>query len=190
MKEIDFYPKLCQKIKNYLISYFPENSKIAYSFNKSLDKMVEDIENEMGEKSSISEDYLPKLKLDILFGIKASQADSLSFVLFEVKYLKQLSLSEFSQLVGYLQVAKKIKLGVLLLIEKSFSENKLSNDFAELMRMKYLPMEWKIEWQKAKFKHPLKVGICYYIPNDGIHWIDSSEVMGVSSFQELASFLK
>ena len=74
MKEIDFYPEICEKFKKYTILYFPENTKVAYSYNKTLPQLIGDIEKELGQKSDLSYRYIPKLKLDILFGIKQEKS--------------------------------------------------------------------------------------------------------------------
>ncbi len=190
MKEIDFYPEICIKFKNYLEAYFPEGTEISYSYNKSLPLLIDDIQTELGCKSEISNNYIPKLKLDILFGIKQKDSTKISFVLLEVKHLNQLGLAEYSQLVGYLQVAKDIKLGVLFIVLKPKSSSPLSNDFHEILRTNNLPMEWKVILDKSKKNKDFKAGISYYVPNNGIEWIDTSELNGISSFAELAESMK
>jgi hypothetical protein len=190
MKEIDFYPEICVKFKNYLESYFPEGTEISYAYNKTLPQLVDDIEKKLDCKSDLSEKYIPKLKLDILFGIKQKDLDAISFVLLEVKHLNQLGLAEYSQLVGYLQVAKEIKLGVLFIVLKPKSTSPLSNDFYEIIRTNNLPMEWKVILDKSKDSKDFKAGISYYVPNNGIEWIDTKELNGISSFEELAELLK
>ena len=111
MNEVDFYPEICQKFAN-LISYLSSDSEIHFSYNKFLPQMIDEIETKFNQKS-FSSVYIPKLKLDILFGIKTKNSDKITYLLFEVKYLKQLGLAEYSQLVGYLQVAENIRLGIL-----------------------------------------------------------------------------
>ena len=166
MKEIDFYPEICNKFKKYIISYFPKGTEISYSYNKSLPQLVDEIEKELGHKSSLSEKYIPKLKLDILFGVKLADSENIVFILLEVKDLTQLGLSEYSQLVGYLQVAKDIKLGILFIVLKPKSTSPLSNDFHEIIRTNNLPMEWKVLLDKNKNERDFKTGISYYVPNN------------------------
>ncbi len=187
MKEVDFYPEICKKFRKYLFSELPDNSQIEFSYNKILPKMVEEIEVKFDCKSYLSNKYIPKLQLDILFGIKIPNAQ-IKFILFEVKYLNQLALAEFSQLIGYLQVAKEIRFGLLLLIPKSPNTNILSNDFADILLMKELPMKWKMMLEKNsnQNEYEFETGICSYIPNNGIDWIDTDAVNGISSFEELA----
>lgn len=186
MKEVQFYPEICERFSNYLLSYLPDESEIHFSYNKFLPQMINEIETKFNQKKS-SPPYIPKLKLDILFGIKTKNKKDISYVLFEVKYLKQLGLSEYSQLVGYLQVAKNIELAILFLIVKGKTISTLSNDFQEIIRTKNLPMAWKmIIKNKLNSENNFKTGICYYIPNNGIEWINTKDINGLSSFKELA----
>ncbi len=190
MKEIDFYPEICERFKKYLASYFPEGTNIAFSYNKSLPQLVNDIELELNLESDISKKYIPKLKLDILFGIKLLESNRISFILLEVKHLTQLGLAEYSQLIGYLQVAKNIQLGVLLIVLKPKSTSPLSNDFHEIIRTNNLPMKWRVILDRNKDSKNFRAGISYYAPNNGIEWIDTSDLNGISSFEELANLMK
>lgn len=170
MKEIDFYPEICKKFRNYLIDYLPDNSEIKFSYNKSLPQMISEIEKQFSLTESDNSDYIPKLKLDILFGIKTPEKDNITYLLLEVKYLNQLGLSEYSQLSGYLQVAQNIKLGVLFLVMRSKSSSALSNDFNEIINTHNLPMKWKmiINDNAEEKQISFKTGISFYIPNNGI----------------------
>ena len=188
MKEIDFYPEICEKFSAYLLPYLSETTKIQYSYNKSLPQMIQEIENKFSFKSK-KQDYIPKLKLDILFGFKMPNKNEIVYLLLEVKYLNQLGLSEYSQLAGYLQVAQDIKTGILFLVTKPKTNNALSNDFNEIIRTHNLPMKWKmlIEKQSTEQEKSFKTGISYYVPNNGIEWIDTTDINGISSFEELAN---
>ena len=187
MKETDFYFEISEKFKKYLLEFLPENSQIEFSCDTFLPKMVAEIEEKLHCKSQLSEKYIPFLKLDILFGVKVPNEET-KFILFEVKYLNQLALAEFSQLIGYLQVAKRIKLGILLLVPKNANTNVLSNAFADILLMKELPMKWNMTLKEisVESKFEFETGICSYIPNNGIEWIDTTEVNGIFGFDELA----
>jgi hypothetical protein len=76
-----------------------------------------------------------------------------------------------------------------LLIQKSTSINKLSNDFNEIIKLKKLPMNWQIELSAITQKHIFNTGILSYIPNNSIDWVDTNEIKGISSFEELCSLL-
>ena len=191
MKEIDFYPELSENFRKYLLSYLPNNSRIEFAYNKTLPKMIADIEGKFGYKSPLSGKYMPELQLDILIGVQLPDKE-ICFILFEVKYLDNLPLAAFSQLVGYLQVAKVIKFGLLLLVIKNPSPNTLSKDFANIILMKKLPMKWTLLLNDvlATERHEFETGICTYVPNNGIDWKDTKELNGISSFEELAKMLK
>lgn len=182
MKETDFYLEISEKFKQYLLLYLPDDSQIEFSCNKILPKMVEEIESKFRCQSYLSRKFIPALHLDILFGVKVPSG-KIKFILFEVKYLNQLALAEFSQLVGYLQVAKEIKIGILLLVCKNPNTNPLSNEFSEILLMKELSMKWTMTVQK---EYEFETGICSYIPNNGIEWIETGEVSGICSFEDLA----
>lgn len=189
MNEVDFYPEICIKFSNYLISCLPNDSEIHFSYNKLLPQMIDEIETKFNQKS-FSSVYIPKLKLDILLGIKSKNSNTIIYLLFEVKYLKQLGLAEYSQLVGYLQVAQNIRLGILLLVIKENTVSSLSNDFREIIRTQNLPMAWKIVVKNGlEVENNFKTGICCYTPNDGFEWIDVCDVYGISNFEELANNL-
>ena len=189
MKEIDFYPEICEKFSNYLLTYLPEFSEIKYSYNKSLPQMIFEIEEQFDVNNQEDANYIPKLKLDILFGIKSKESEKITYILLEVKYLNQLGLSEYSQLSGYLQVAQNIKIGVLFLVMKPKSNSALSNDFNEIIKTHNLPMKWKmlIDNKLNKKQLDFKTGISYYVPNNGIEWINTVDIDGISSFEELSS---
>ncbi len=189
MNEISFYKEFSEKFKNYLVSYLGEGFKVFYSSNKSLDNMVADLEEQSNVKVSRDDSYIPKLKLDICFAIIDNQ-DVVKLILIEAKYLKQLSLKDYSQLVGYMQVAKTINLGLLLLIPQGNSTNKLSNDFQEILSLNKLPMDWLLNLKLLREEHQFKTGIITYIPGNGIDWINTKELNGISSFEELVLNLK
>ena len=188
MGEIDFYPELCEKFKKYISSYLPEGTKVESSYSKPLPEMVHEIEDKMGGISSVSKTYMPSLKLDILFGFKIRQSE-IRYVLIEVKYSNNLSLVDFSQLLGYLQVAKNIKIGILLLVARKGGKNALSNDFAKIVDMKELPMEWALLLKEAEGekKYDFRVGICYYVPSNGLDWFDTKRLKGIDGFETLAT---
>ena len=189
MNEISYYEEFADKFIIYIQTYLGKDYLIHYSINKTLDIIIEEL-NELTGKQIVSENiYIPKLKVDIVFAIHTKNEPA-KLILVEAKYLNQLSLIDYSQLVGYLQVGKIIDLGLLLLIQKEYSTNKLSNAFQEIIRLKKLPMEWAVQLKPTSEKHQFQAGILYYIPNNGIDWINTSELNGISSFEELIVALK
>jgi len=166
----------------------PQSYSVYFSCNKTLDNIITDLEEMSGLSVRESDTYIPKLKVDIVFLISGANIKP-RLILIEAKYLNQLSLKDYSQLVGYLQVAKTIDFGLLLLIQKGLSVNKLSGDFQEIVRLKKLPMDWIINLKKSNENYQFKTGIINYTPGNGIDWIDTKELNGISSFDELAVIL-
>lgn len=188
VNEVSFYEEFSKKISQYLATYLGGNFKIFYACNNTLDNLITNLEKACGIKIKPDNVYIPKLKLDIVFVI-CSDNQKPRLLLIEAKYLQQLSLKDYSQLVGYLQVAKTIDLGLLLLIQKGVTSNKLSNDFQEIVRLKKLPMNWIMDIKQFHETHKFKTGIISFIPNNGIDWLDTKEINGISSFEELTALL-
>lgn len=189
MNEISYYKEFAEKFTSYLSSYLGSEFKIYYSLNKNLDSMVEDLEEQSNITIAKNDAYIPKLKLDICFAV-INKTEEVKLILIEAKYLNQLSLKDYSQLVGYLQVAKNISIGLLLLIQKGHSPNKLSNDFQEIVSLKKLPMDWILNLKTIGEEHHFKTGIISYIPSNGIDWINTKDLNGISSFEELINQIK
>lgn len=186
MKEIDFYIEFSEKFTQYLRGYMNQDFEIVYSVNKSLDLMISELNDKLNTRIEFENEYIPKLKLDILFAVKKN--DKVHLILIEAKYLKKLSLKDYSQLSGYLQVAKNISTGILLLIVKGSSPNKLSNDFNEIVKLKKLPMNWTQIVSNNKYL--FQTGIMFFQPRNGIDWIDSKKVNGISDYKELAIIIE
>jgi len=189
MNEISFYEEFSKKFSQYLTTYLGEDYKVFYSCNNTLNNIVSNLEKACDIEIRPKNVYIPKLKLDIVFAICHDNLKP-RLILIEAKYLHQLSLKDYSQLVGYLQVAKTIDLGLLLLIQKGATSSKLSNDFQEIVRLKKLPMDWLVDLKKFNETHNFKTGIISFVPNNGIDWLDTKEISGISSFDELVVQLK
>ncbi len=189
MNEISFYEEFSKKFSQYLIDYLGTDFTVYYSCNNTLDNLISNLEKACGIKIRPANVYIPKLKLDIVF-VVCCESKKPRLILIEAKYLHQLSLKDYSQLVGYLHVAKIIDLGLLLLIQKGASSSKFSNDFQEIVRLKKLPMDWIVDLKQFNEKHNFKTGIISYVPNNGIDWVDTKEIFGISSYDELAVHLK
>ena len=189
INEVSFYEEFSKKFSQYLSTYLGNEYKVYYACNNTLDNLISNLEKACGIKIKPDNVYIPKLKLDIVFAI-CSNNQKPRLILIEAKYLHQLSLKDYSQLVGYLQVAKTIDLGLLLLIQKGATSNKLSNDFQEIVRLKKLPMNWIMDLLQFNETHNFKTGIISFVPNNGIDWLDTKEINGISSFEELTDIIK
>lgn len=186
VNEISFYEDFSKEFAKYLKSYLGDTYNVYFSCNKTLDNIISDLETCSGISIKEKGVYIPKLKVDIVFAISTPKECN-RLILIEAKYLNQLSLKDYSQLVGYLQVAKTIDVGLLLLIQKGMSPNKLSNDFQEIVRLKKLPMDWFIDLKKINEQYNFRTGILSYLPKGRIDWINTTEINGISSFEELVA---
>lgn len=187
--EIDFYPEISEKIKRELSYFLGDNYSLATSFNKLLPLMVEEIEEELSVKSELSECYIPRLKLDILLGVKNETKKTIVLVLLEVKYKQNLSLIDFSQLTGYLNVAQSIPIGILLLVRKRNGMSPISDDLSEIIEMGLLPLDCRL-CIEGKGEFQLNYGFCFFVPSNGITWKDTDRLGGISNFESLASKVK
>lgn len=189
MSEVKFYSEVAERTEKHLLAHLPSDHKIAFSLgSKSLASMVGEIEDKLKGKTVFHAQYIPPLELDILLGVKKPDG-TIELCLIEVKYEKQLKLAHYSQLLGYLMVAKKISYGLLFLIEKTQSGSvSLSQDFNGIIKMKYLPMNWIISIGTG-VKHNFRVGICSLTPGNGIHWADTKIIGGISNCHELSTAL-
>lgn len=185
IKEIDFYPDIARKFKQNIISKYP-NLDVAFSYNKELPQMVNEVENTLSFESCFKGAFVPKLKLDILFAIRNQLNNKSKLILFEVKYAKDLSLSNYSQLLGYLQIAKKIDTGVLFLVNKGGrSTNGFSNDFTEIVQANVLPMNWSVTECNDCTERHFQTAICQWYQGGRLMWTDASLLRGLSSIDEL-----
>lgn len=182
--EISFYEEICKKVTSILTGLLGDDYKVFFSYNKNLPQMISEIENGLASKCKFHNKYVPNLKLDILFGIKKEGNDNIELVLLEVKYLRQLSLKEYSQLLGYLLVGLEIELGILFLVTKDRSISPLSGELHEILMTGNLPMNFSIEKGNEAFSY--KTGISYYHPGNGINWVTSELNNSINSFEDLA----
>lgn len=51
-------------------------------------------------------------------------------------------------------------------------------------------MDWCIDVKQMSERYHFKTGIINYLPAGGIEWVNTKELNGISSFEELAKILK
>lgn len=193
-REQDYYPWLCEMIQSQ-IGFQKDDIAIAYSYDKILPAMIADIEEQLGGETVFHNGYIPKLKLDILFGVKYPNQTSIKLVLFEIKNVEQLNLQNYSQLIGYLLVAQKIELGILLNVIKVSevknrpANNPLSGDFAEILLSQSLPMKFHITNENESLCSDHNTGVCYCMPNSIVKWVDTTSMKGISGWKQLVDHL-
>lgn len=186
-REIDYYGEICQKLTKHLSTYLGPEHFFAFSMNGNLPNLVSQIHEKLDVQPTRT--YFPELKVDILLGIKLREA-KISFCLIEVKKGNSLKLMDFSQLVGYMQVAKHIKVGLLLLVnDGSVGTSPLSSDFSTIIDTRNLPADWKTVLRHTGESFSFRVGICSYLVNNGIDWISSENCYGISDWDKLIKSL-
>jgi hypothetical protein len=192
MNEVAHYPGFSEYFKTFLQSYFGKGYKIHFALNNTLDRLVKELELKCKKQICPPEFYVPRLKVDIVFAIDHDSFKTPRLILIEAKLLQKLSLIEVSQLVGYLQVGRTIGIGLLLLIEKGDSDNRLSGDLQEIILLKKLPMHWRIQLKDDEQQTHFNIGMLHYTPppTQMIHWIDTSKIHGISSFEMLIEAVK
>jgi len=182
--EIKYYPEICKNLFKYLNDILRDETAIAFSMNKTLPEMIRDIETQLGLKTDFYDDFIPSIQLDILFGIKGADS-KIKLCLVEVKRGKSLNLMNYSQLVGYLQVAKKIRTGLLWLVMPKHSPNPITIDFKRLIFMRKLSASWDMLCKNSSDTYSFKTGICAHTVNNGIDWVHLDGCGGVSSWSSL-----
>lgn len=186
MKETDFYPVLGQRFQRELLAHLPEESKVVFAMDAFLPDLLRTVKNELNEELDVDIEQMPKLKLDILIGVKVPDR-SPNMIIVEVKYLEQLSLAHYSQMVGYLQVQKKIRFGILALVAKAPASSMLSSDFSTLIQMKNLVTEWEMITRAGdrSDSYFFNTAICRYTPNNGIDWMQPHEPNAIGCVEQL-----
>ena len=190
MHETDFYPEISRKLEREIESCFSDGADaVVCTHNKecaSLSEMVADIENKLGGVTDFNKDYVPRLCIGLLVGLKLDKK-RIGLCLVEVKYGDNLSLIDYSQLVGYLSVAKHIKAGLLLLVQKRPDNDMLSNDFSTILDLGKLPIKFGLDVFKgdSSSRFNFHSGIIKYVPNNGFEWYNSSKQSGISNFKDL-----
>lgn len=184
--EIAYYPEICVKMGKYLDDAFAGSKKFSSSQNKLLNLMIGEIHKNLGVNNSSI--FYPPLKTDIAFGIKFP-GGHISPMLLEVKRGRILSLIDYSQLIGYMQVAKHINVGLLMLVNEGTDASQLSSDFKYLIDIQQLNFNWSMTDSMTGEINVFRTGICVYTPGNGIDWIDSKRSNGISDWQTLIECL-
>lgn len=184
--EIAYYPEIRTKMGRYLDDAFEGSKRFSSSQNKILNLMISEIHQNLEIKNSGI--FYPPLKTDIAFGIEFA-GGQISPMLLEVKRGRTLSLIDYSQLIGYLQVAKHIKVGLLMLVNEGTDASQLSGDFKYLIDIQQLNFNWSMTDSMTGEINVFRTGICVYTPGNGIDWIDSKRSNGISDWETLIECL-
>lgn len=162
---------------------------VAFSNNKFLPQMIQEIEEKLGGKTDYNGLFQPNLKLDILLGIKKKSNDShISLVLLEVK-VEQLTLNHHAQLLGYLVAAPMIKCGILLSSNVGrFKGAFFSSEYESLLNMNAVPMAFSIDANGATGS--FRTGVAFGQYRGMIEWRNLQAVGSITGFPSLCDYIE
>lgn len=138
----------------------------------------------------LSGNLFPAILTDVVLG--ATNGDGkLRLAMIEVKGpAKSVGLVDYSQMVGYLQVARRIEVGALLLIEQGAIPSPVSGDLKKLINSGRLLVNWRVSSTAFEEHRNFNAGICSYVPGGFIDWIDLKSMSGISGWTDLANAIK
>lgn len=189
LKEIDFYQEISEIVAELLEIHLPPTHRVAYTHNqrdtKTLNTMVRDLERQLGLEHS--DHYWPDLSVDALVGVSSPEA-KVQYIVLEIKYQNAVSLMEFSQLVGYLQVGRHVQFGLLISVVQP-GKSAISGAFKREVSSGALPMSWRMIDRSNERSSQFDSGIVTYPIGGQARFVDSSASMGISSPEALAKAL-
>lgn len=189
-KETDYYGRICSRVESHLSTALGAGFKIAAVDNKTaptLKDQVSQICSRLGIESQ--GDRYPQIRTDITFGVIGS-SNELRLGIIEVKGpAKTVGLSEFSQLIGYLQVAQFIEVGVLMLIVDQMPTTILTSDLSSVISTGRLAAKWTVFLASDKNRvFNYETGICAYEIDGSIDFVNTSGIDGFSSWLDIAGY--
>ena len=191
-KETDYYGRICQKIELHLSTAIGPDFRVAAADNTTfptLKDQVASICRRLGVKSL--SDQFPQIRTDICFGV-LDRSNNVKFGIIEVKGpAKTVGLAEFSQLIGYLQVAQTIEIGLLLLIVNQLPPSILTADLSDVINTGRLAAKWTVLLGSDENRRlNYETGICSYEIDGSIDFVNTSGIDGFSSWIGLAKFFR
>lgn len=191
MREEDSYVDIGNRFIRAIKGLRPE-WEVAFSLNKFLPSMVEELETSLNGTTDYHGSYIPNLKLDILLGIKKGNLNHISLVLLEVK-VDTITLNHQAQLMGYLIAAPRIHCGILFCVirpETSRRNSYISSDFNELLTLKSLPMCFSFKSDDPFVDSDFKMGIAYYQYQSMIQWRKNQVSNSINGFSNLIEVIE
>ena len=187
-KETDYYGRICQRLELHLSTAVGAEFRVAAVDNTTsptLKDQVAKVCDRLGVKS-LSE-HFPQIRTDICFGV-LDKSNNVKFGIVEVKGpAKTVGLAEFSQLIGYLQVAQTIEIGLLLLIVDRATPSILTADLSAVINTGRLAARWTVLLGSDENRRlNYETGICSYEIDGSIDFVNTSGIDGFSSWIGLA----
>ena len=187
LREVDFYHEIAEKCVKKLSAELDDEYQIGFVHNQmpgnsELRAMVRTLKDQFGIREDST--YVPSLKVDILIGVWHPR-QQLKLMLIEVKYANSLALVDYSQLIGYMQVAQVVPVGLLVIVPKR-GRSEISADFRNYIDMGRLPMLWISPASPMDKLVHLKTGIATYVGGGEFRLENTSASGGLSSWGTVA----
>ena len=122
-KEVEYYEEIAMELANIIRSNLPDNNFVVKPLIGEVSSGLRTLIANGYEAGDLLRNYsksVHKLHLDISIIIENLTTGKFEVIIFEVKRVKNLGLSELSQLIGYCLVSKS-KFGILINVDTAVS---------------------------------------------------------------------
>ena len=182
-KEIEYYQEISMRLVDIFKANLPKDQSIIISsligdIHSGLNTLIAN-GYDVGDKLREYSKEIYHLRLDITLLLENKRNGKFDLVIFEIKKVKSLGLSEFSQLIGYCLVSK-IKFGILINID-----NGLSSDFSSILESDRDITEIKRIIDNKIFEHDF--GVIFY--NSSTKQFEYSNLGKVKTIPNLVNHL-
>lgn len=186
--ETDYYGRICGRVESHLSTALGTGFRVAAVDNKTAPTLRDQVAKICSRFEIDSQgDKYPQIRTDITFGVIGS-SNELKLGIIEVKGpAKTVGLSEFSQLIGYLQVAQSIEIGLLMLIVDQMPPTILTSDLSSVISTGRLAAKWTVYLGSDKKRvFTYETGICAYEIDSSIDFVNTSGIDGFSTWLGIA----
>jgi|DEB19_MinimDraft_3_1074340.scaffolds.fasta_scaffold98430_1 hypothetical protein len=189
-REIDFYGEVIDRFTSHIEEFLPSNFELVGLHNQlplcgDFGSMIKVLEKQFSIK--IENHYFPRLKIDALLASK-DQENRIRMIMIEVKYGNPLRLIDYSQLIGYLQIAKVCIGGALVLVADKKMET-ISTDFLKVIELRQVDLAWRVSHPHDDHGYKFKAGLALCDIGNGTHLLDTKNSFGIAEWSEFADLL-
>ena len=135
----------------------------------------------------------PKIDIDMLIGVYNPRVRDLRFSIVEVKDVKAMNSTHYSQLIGYLQVAQLVSVGLLINVVGP-RDAAISAELQSLLSSGQLPLSWKSKYPNQIYDNGeiassgrvqgFSTGVLSYAPMGAVSFISTPMAWGISDWQD------
>jgi hypothetical protein len=189
-REIDFYGEVIDRFKSHIEEFLPSNLELVGLHNQlplcgDFGGMMRVLEKRFSV--NLRNHYFPRLKIDALLASK-DQENRIRMIMIEVKYGNPLRLIDYSQLIGYLQIAKVCIGGALVLVADKKIET-ISTDFLKVIELRQVDLAWRVSQPHDDHVYEFKAGLALCDIGNGTHLLDTRNNFGIAEWSEFADLL-